>query len=87
MELGSLLSNGSGQDCTAALMGLLAGNVGAMAKSAMEQKDSEPPTKIEAYLKDIVAKLNIIAKDDASDMMLKKWRYIGAGFDKIFFVI
>ena len=41
---------------------------------------------LEEYLKDIVAKLAIVAKDDAADIALKRWRLIAAGFDKIFFL-
>ncbi|XP_075263521.1 neuronal acetylcholine receptor subunit beta-3-like, partial [Convolutriloba macropyga] len=41
---------------------------------------------LEDYLKDIVAKLAIVAKDDAADIALKRWRLIAAGFDKIFYL-
>ena len=47
---------------------------------------SECSPMLEEYLKDIVAKLAIVAKDDAADIALKRWRLIAAGFDKIFYL-
>ena len=38
-------------------------------------------------VQDIVAKLAIVAKDDAADIALKRWQLIAAGLDKIFFVV
>ncbi len=42
--------------------------------------------KVEEYLKDILAKLDIVAKDDTAEVSLKRWRTLASGLDRIFFL-
>ncbi|XP_075265549.1 neuronal acetylcholine receptor subunit beta-2-like [Convolutriloba macropyga] len=42
--------------------------------------------KIEEYLKEILEKLDIVAKDDTAEVSLKRWRTLASGLDRIFFL-